>query len=101
VFAAGIGLVVMLWWISARFFRLLESGLIDGATVAAIRDLPMGLPEGTVRAVLALIVAMIGLPVLVFQGVLDLDAEIAGYVNGILACVFAFYFGTRTTGGRA
>jgi hypothetical protein len=98
VFAVGVCLVIMLWWITARFFRLIESRIIDGATIAVIKDLPMGLPEGTVRAILALVVAMIGLPLLVFQGVLDLEPEIAGYINGIVAGVFGFYFGTRASG---
>jgi hypothetical protein len=98
VFAAGVGLIIMLWWLTARYFHLIGSGAIDSATITVIKDLPMGLPEGTVRAILALIVGMIGLPVLVFQGVLDLDQEVAGYVNGIVAGVFGFYFGTRTSG---
>jgi hypothetical protein len=98
VFAVGVCLVILLWWITARFFRLIESRTVDGATMAVIKDLPMGLPEGTVRAILALVVAMIGLPLLVFQGVLDLEPEVAGYINGIVAGVFGFYFGTRTSG---
>lgn len=98
VFGAGISLVVMLWWLTARFFHLLESRTVDAATMAVIKDMPMGLPDGTVRAVLALVVAMVGLPMLVFQGVLDLEPEIAGYINGIVAGVFGFYFGTRTSG---
>ena len=69
VFGAGISLVVMLWWLTARFFRLLESRTVDAATMAVIKDMPMGLPDGTVRAILALVVAMVGLPMLVFQGV--------------------------------
>jgi hypothetical protein len=98
VFGAGISLVVMLWWLTARFFRLLESRTVDAATMAVIKDMPMGLPDGTVRAILALVVAMVGLPMLVFQGVLNLEPEIAGYINGIVAGVFGFYFGTRTSG---
>lgn len=98
VIGAGIGLIAMLWWITARFFRLFESRSVDSATMAVIKDLPLGLPEGTVRAVLALLVAMIGLPVLVFQDVLRLTPEVAGYINGIVAGVFGFYFGNRAAG---
>lgn len=98
VFAVGVGLAGFLWWLSARFFGLIESKTLDNTSLSAIKDLPMGLPEGTVRAVLALIVAVVGLPILLFSGALALDPSIAGYVNGIITGVFGFYFGTRTAG---
>lgn len=98
VLFVAICLVGFLWWLTTEFFHLVRLGRIDGASMENIKDLPMGLPEGTVRAILALIVAMVGLPLLLFQRVLDIDAAIAGYVNGIIAGVFGFYFGTRTSG---
>lgn len=98
IFGVGIASAVFLWWLSARFFRLIESKTLDTAGLAAMKDLPMGLPEGTVRAVLALVVAVVGLPLLLFSNVVGMDAAIAGYVNGIITGVFGFYFGTRTTG---
>lgn len=98
VFAIGVALAGFLWWLSARFFALIANKSLDNAGLAAMKDLPMGLPEGTVRAVLALIVAVVGLPILLFSSALGLDAAIAGYVNGIITGVFGFYFGTRTTG---
>ncbi|MGQ3765204.1 hypothetical protein ACUBJ4_25405, partial [Klebsiella quasipneumoniae subsp. similipneumoniae] len=63
--------------------------------VAQLKDLPMGLPEGTIRAVLALIVAVVGLPLLLFSSQLGTSPEIAGYLNGIITGVFGYYFGTR------
>lgn len=98
VLVAGVCLVFFLWWLAARFFNLIATGRIQAASLADIKDLPMGLPEGTVRAVLALVVAVVGLPLLLFHDALDLEESIAGYMNGIIAGVFGFYFGTRTAG---
>lgn len=98
IFGVGIGAAVFLWWLSARFFRLIEGKSLDAAGLASMKDLPMGLPEGTVRAVLALVVAVVGLPLLLFSSAVGIDTAIAGYVNGIITGVFGFYFGTRTTG---
>lgn len=98
IFAVGIAVAAFLWWLSARFFGLLKSGAADAASLSAMKDLPMGLPEGTVRAVLALVVAVIGLPLLLFSSTVGGDSAIAGYINGIITGVFGFYFGTRTTG---
>ncbi|MCW8085062.1 hypothetical protein [Sabulicella glaciei] len=65
--------------------------------VAALRDLPMALPEGTVRAVLALVAGIVGLPLLLFSQALALNEAVAGYANGIIAGVFGYYFGARST----
>ena len=97
VFLSGLLMVAFLWWLSGRYFLLVESGKI-AADSSALRDSPLALPEGTVRAVLALIVALVGLPILLFSRTLQLDAAVDGYVNGIIAGVFGFYFGSRTTG---
>ncbi len=98
IFVVGIGVVAFLWWLSSRFFHLLGTAGENADKVAQLKDLPMGLPEGTVRAVLALIVALVGLPLLLFSNEVGSDPAIAGYINGIITGVFGFYFGTRTTG---
>lgn len=98
IFAVGIGVVAFLWWLSSRFFRLLGAAGENADKIAQLKDLPMGLPEGTVRAVLALVVAVVGLPLLLFSSEVGGDSAIAGYINGIITGVFGFYFGTRTTG---
>ena len=98
VFMVGLGFAVFLWWLASRFFSLVSGGHLDKESMAGLKDLPMALPEGTVRAVLALIVAVIGLPLLLFSKSLGLTDAIGGYVNGIITGVFGFYFGTRTTG---
>ncbi|MBY0335132.1 MAG: hypothetical protein K2X11_00875, partial [Acetobacteraceae bacterium] len=95
IFATGLGFAGFLWWLASGCLALLRDPRTTPEQVAALRDLPLGLPEGTVRALLALIVGVIGLPLLLFSQALALDAAIAGYVNGIIAGVFGYYFGAR------
>ena len=98
IFLVGLAFAGFLWWLTGRFFHLLSTGNLSAEQAAALKELPMALPEGTVRAVLALIVGVIGLPILLFSKTLDLSDAIAGYVNGIIIGVFSFYFGTRSAG---
>lgn len=101
IFLVGIGFAAFLWWLAARSFALVANPAIGPERLAGLRDLPLALPEGTVRALLALIVGVIGLPLLLFSKTLGLTDAIAGYVNGIVTGVFGFYFGTRSTGAEA
>ena len=101
IFLIGIGFAAFLWWLAARSFALVSNPAIGPERLAGLRDLPLALPEGTVRALLALIVGVIGLPLLLFSKTLGLTDAIAGYVNGIVTGVFGFYFGTRSTGADA
>ena len=96
VACVGLVVVAMLWWLADRFFGLIGNGMIK-ADAETLRDLPLGLPEGTVRSVLALIVAVVGLPLLLLSSAL-VSGAVAGYINGIIAGVFGFYFGSRTQG---
>lgn len=97
VFLVGMGFAAFLWWLASRCFTLLRDPATTPEQMAALRELPLALPEGTVRALLALIVGVIGLPLLLFSQALALNDAIAGYVNGIIAGVFGYYFGTRST----
>jgi hypothetical protein len=97
IFMVGIAFAAFLWWLCSRYFGLLANPAIKPEQIAGLKDLPMALPEGTVRAVIALIVAVVGIPLLLFSKTLGLDASIAGYINGIVAGVFAYYFGTRAS----
>jgi len=101
IFLVGLGFAAFLWWLAARSFALVANPAIGPERLAGLRDLPLALPEGTVRALLALIVGVIGLPLLLFSKTLGLTDAIAGYVNGIVTGVFGFYFGTRSTGAEA
>jgi hypothetical protein len=97
VFGVGLGFAAFLWWLAARSFALLRDPHTTPEQLSALRDLPLALPEGTVRALLALIVGIVGLPLLLFSGALALNDAVAGYVNGIIAGVFGYYFGARST----
>ncbi|TCH98008.1 hypothetical protein EJV46_12405 [Roseococcus sp. SYP-B2431] len=97
VFLVGLGFAAFLWWLASRCFTLLRDPATTPEQIAALRDLPLALPEGTVRALLALIVGVIGLPLLLFSQALALNDAIAGYVNGIIAGVFGYYFGARSS----
>ncbi|WP_431304928.1 hypothetical protein [Sediminicoccus sp. BL-A-41-H5] len=101
VFLVGLGFAGFLWWLASRCFTLLRDPATTPEQLSALRDLPLALPEGTVRALLALIVGVIGLPLLLFSQSLALNDAIAGYVNGIIAGVFGYYFGARSTGPEA
>lgn len=69
--------------------------------MAGLRDLPMALAEETARAVLALVVGIVGLPLLLLSQALALNDAVAGYVNGIIAGVFGYCFSTRSTAADA
>ncbi len=97
IFLVGLAFAGFLWWLAARSFALLAAPGTTPEQIAALRDLPMALPEGTVRAILALIVGVVGLPLLLFAAALGLSDAVAGYVNGIIAGVFGYYFGARGT----
>jgi hypothetical protein len=90
-----------LWWLAARSFAFLRDPRTTPEQLANLRELPLALPEGTVRALLALIVGVVGLPLLLFSQALSLNDATAGYVNGIIAGVFGYYFGARSTAGDA
>jgi hypothetical protein len=101
VFLVGVGVGVFAWWQAGKFLTVLRDPALPPDRLATLKDLPLALPEGTVRALLALIVGLVGLPILLFSKSLDLDPAIAGYVNGIIMSVFAFYFGSRSSAGDA
>ncbi|MCU0985487.1 MAG: hypothetical protein MUC89_11175 [Acetobacteraceae bacterium] len=101
VFLVGMGVGVFAWWLASKFFAILRDPNVPAERLASLKDLPLALPEGTVRALLALIVGLVGLPILLFSKSLDLTDAIAGYINGIIMSVFAFYFGTRVSAGDA
>ncbi|MCA3279867.1 MAG: hypothetical protein ING10_11415, partial [Roseomonas sp.] len=54
IFLIGIGFAAFLWWLAARSFALVANPAIGPERLAGLRDLPLALPEGTVRALLAL-----------------------------------------------
>jgi hypothetical protein len=98
LFAVGLSFAGFLCWVVGRYFALISSSKMTPDQLSSLKELPMGLPEGTVRSVLALIVAVVGLPLIAFSKVMNFDSDVAGYLNGIITGVFGFYFGTRSGG---
>jgi hypothetical protein len=94
VFFVGLAFAGFLWWVVGRYFALVSSG----KELSSLKDLPMGLPEGSIRSLLAMIVAVVGIPLLVFSEAMHLNGTVSGYLNGIITGVFGFYFGTRAAG---
>src|SRR5215475_3076069 len=50
VFFVGLAFAGFLWWVVGRYFALVSSG----KEIASLKDLPMGLPEGSIRSLLAM-----------------------------------------------
>ena len=74
---------------------------IQAARVKAflgLKSLPLGLPEGTVRAALGLVIVTLGLTAILFQRPLGLAST--GEIAGLLGTVLGFYFGARGAGGE-
>ena len=94
VFFVGLSFAGFLVWVVGRYFALVSSG----KELTSLKDLPMGLPEGSIRSLLAMIVAVVGIPLLVFSEAMGLKNGVSGYLNGIITGVFGFYFGTRAAG---
>jgi hypothetical protein len=97
--AAGLGRYA--WQLRQDYVRLIvtaphEPGAPD--RLAMFRDSPFGLPEGSVRGLLALLIVLLGLPALVLSGALGLGST--GEIGTILGGVLGFYFGARSAGGE-
>jgi len=90
------------WTVRQDFMRVLGPTPDGGAGIERIniyRDASAGLPEGTIRAALALLVVCILLPALVLEVPLGLSGT--GEIGTILGGILGFYFGTRSGGGEA
>jgi hypothetical protein len=101
IFAVGLAVMGFLWYVTGQGFALLRDPAMNADRLTIMKELPLGLPEGTVRAILALIVGVIGLPLLLFMDPLGIPQSTVALVANIITGVFAFYFGQRTGGGEA
>jgi len=90
------------WNVRLDYMRVIGPSIEGGAGIERItlfRDSSAGLPEGTIRAALALLVVCILLPALVLEQPLGLSGT--GEIGTILGGILGFYFGTRSGGGEA
>jgi len=65
--------------------------------IAAWRDMPAGLPEGTIRAALSIFIVVVGMLTLLAAPWLNLAGS--GEIGTIIGSVLGFYFGARQSGG--
>lgn len=55
--------------------------------------LPLGLPDGSVRAIISLFIVIVGFLVLAFQKTLEVESAAA--ISGFIGAIISFYFATR------
>ncbi|WP_439549023.1 hypothetical protein [Falsiroseomonas sp.] len=105
VAAAGVVLVLVLFlagsWVMLR--RLAREMQARAGSVAEaerprltgrLMDLPLGVPEGSIRALLSIFIIVLGFLMLALKGPLGLDAGEA--VTGFIGAVISFYFAARS-----
>jgi hypothetical protein len=104
VLAAGIALVRHLARLRGHYIELTQRGLppaqpLPIERLALYRDSQAGLPEGSIRAALALFIVAVALPALVFAPALGIIST--GELGTVLGGVLGFYFGARSNSERA
>jgi hypothetical protein len=105
LFCAGIafGLGRYAWTLRRDMVTLVNTAPRDPAAttdrLTIFRDAPLGMPEGSVRGIIALAIVLVAMPALVLNKALGLSST--GELGTILGGVLGFYFGTRSGGGDA
>ncbi len=84
-------------WLLHTMRVMLADANVSKDKLDLFTQLPGGLPEGTVRAVLSLVVVIGGILGLVFAGHIGFDKTDA--VTGIISSIVTFYFTTRLASG--
>ncbi|WP_293852793.1 hypothetical protein [Steroidobacter sp.] len=69
-----------------------DERLLD--TLRLLQMSPFGVPDGTIRAIIALALVAVGLLILLTHKAIGLTG--VGEISGLLGTVLGFYFGTRT-----
>jgi Ca2+/Na+ antiporter len=104
---SGIGAILFLLLIivgAVYFMQRLQTRFFDGCIKTGqldkFFDAPAGLPEGTIRSMLAMMIVAVSLFFIVFQFFFDKRTDIPQGLMTLLTAVVAFYFANRagTTG---
>jgi hypothetical protein len=97
----GIGRYV--WQLRRDYLDLMVNAPREpGATtdrLSLYRDSPFGLPEGSIRGIIAVAIVLVALPAMVLNKALGMATT--GELGTILGGVLGFYFGSRNAGGDA
>jgi len=70
-----------------------QAGLDPSLRDIPVSRLPLGLPDGSVRAIISLFIVVIGFLILAFQQALKV--ETAAAISGFIGAIISFYFATR------
>ena len=94
-------LFIYAWGLRDRMVALVSSSATQAAngaasTLADFNTLPMGLPRGTVRAILALIIVFGSIIFLAISLINGADYKFPETLSGILGAILGFYFGKGT-----
>jgi hypothetical protein len=85
--------------LNRHFFRACK----DSENLELYARLPFGVPEGTIRSTLALVIVLVSLGFVALSMLAGGDGKLPEVLVGILGTVLGFYFGSRTSaegGGR-
>lgn len=95
------GLARYAWQLRRDYLNLLASAPRDpGATtdrLSLYRDSPFGLPEGSIRGIIAIAIVLVAMPAIVLAKAFGMTTT--GELGTILGGVLGFYFGSRNAGG--
>lgn len=93
LFLFGSGLLV--YWLANRIVRAPRDPVgPTGLAPPSLATLPLGMPEGSIRALLSIFVIVFGFAIVVLQETLGLRNAEA--ITGFIGAVIAFYFATRS-----
>ncbi len=99
----AVGLGRYAWQLRRDYLDLMTNAPRDpGATtdrLSLYRDSAFGLPEGSIRGIIAIAIVLVALPAMVLNRVLGMGTT--GELGTILGGVLGFYFGSRNAGGDA
>ncbi|WP_237217729.1 hypothetical protein, partial [Falsiroseomonas oryziterrae] len=102
VAALAFGLGRYAWQLRRDYIHVLSTVPRDPGTttdrVALYRESAGGLPDGTIRAALAIVIVLLTIPAIVLSRQLGLSST--GELGTILGGVLGFYFGTRSGGAE-
>ncbi|WP_313539884.1 hypothetical protein [Sphingomonas sp.] len=106
LFAIFASIVIFMIVTAFLFYRLsnaLVSKLPAGGPLGSGQDpntqeiplsrLPLGLPDGSIRAIISLFIVIVGFLVLAFQKTLEVESATA--IAGFVGAIISFYFATR------
>lgn len=90
----GGGVLLYLARLQQRFLAMCR----EHGEVSLFASTPAGVPEGTIRATLALFLAFTGIAFLALSSLPGLE-RVPEFLTGVLGTVLGFYFGARASGG--